>query len=355
MEDYDSSMMYLKRAISINEELNNYLSISRTTKNLGDLYNLKNEYQLAIDQYKKALSIARNIGSTLEIKNSSYGLFNLYENNKRYDSALKYYKTYIAAKDSIMNKEKIKTIAEIETKYETEKVSKENEILRKETDSRKRTQLILIISGIFLFVIAVLLFVLFRIKSRSLAKRRQISENEQKLRQLENKQKETEKKRLEELVFAEKKINELQNEKLSILNQQLSLSAMQVLNKTELLDNIKSQIESNEFKEVKNTDCYQKLVKRIDETKSVDHDWDQFKKHFESVHKGFFEKLNQKYPSLTNNDLKLAAYIRIGLSTKEIARMLNVTTAAVNKSRQRLKKKLDLDISVDLSNYIGEV
>ncbi|MEA3446274.1 MAG: LuxR C-terminal-related transcriptional regulator, partial [Bacteroidota bacterium] len=86
-----------------------------------------------------------------------------------------------------------------------------------------------------------------------------------------------------------------------------------------------------------------------------DNDWQQFKLHFEEVHIGFFDNLKTNYPGLTQNELKLCAYLRINLSSKEIAQMLHNTSDTINKSRYRLRKKLNLSNEDDLIEFIRNV
>lgn len=355
MGKYDSALYYLDLSIKIKEKRSDRYGLVNSYNNMASLNLLKDDFERAIEFSEKALFLAKEIGSKTGIRSSYSILSDIYAKISDYKKALEYNILYSAYKDSIINEKNIEIITDIQTKYETEKIEQENENLKKEAENRKNIQIALLTSGILLFVVVILLFILFRIKSRSLSKSKQLHEKEISFRDLEDKHKDTEKQRFEELIFAEKEVNRLQNEKLSILNRQMSLSAMQVLNKTELLNEIQNEIESDDFEAVKKTSSYQKLKKQIIDNKNIDQDWDQFKKHFEKVHEGFFEKLRQQYPKLTNNDLKLCAYIRIGLSTKETARIFNITTAAITKSRHRLKKKLQLDATKDLFAFIGQV
>ena len=76
---------------------------------------------------------------------------------------------------------------------------------------------------------------------------------------------------------------------------------------------------------------------------------------FEEVHPGFFDRLNTAFPDLSETYQKIAAFLRIGLSTQEIADMLFITVTSAKKYRQRLRKKLNLDISEDLSQFLMKV
>ena len=80
--------------------------------------------------------------------------------------------------------------------------------------------------------------------------------------------------------------------------------------------------------------------------------WEQFAIHFDEVHNRFLEKLKSTYPDLTPADLKLCAYLKMNLSSKEIAQYLHLSLKGVENGRYRLRKKLNLDSSINLSDFI---
>lgn len=83
--------------------------------------------------------------------------------------------------------------------------------------------------------------------------------------------------------------------------------------------------------------------------------WDKFKQQFEKIHPNFYKSLEKKCPAITKNEMKLCVYLKMKLDTKEIASILNVTPETVRKSKYRLKKKIDLDTSVLLDNWIADL
>ena len=135
----------------------------------------------------------------------------------------------------------------------------------------------------------------------------------------------------------------------------MSMATLLVINKNEVLSNIKNSIESViKFKIPEDSES-QNIVKLINDNLNLDKDWDQFKRHFEQVHQGFFQRLKEQYPDLTKNDLKLCAYLRINLSSKEISQMLNILPASIDMRRNRLRKKLKLTQHVDLIEFMSTV
>lgn len=83
--------------------------------------------------------------------------------------------------------------------------------------------------------------------------------------------------------------------------------------------------------------------------------WDRFKLHFDSINPGFFDRLSKTHPALSLRDLKICGYIRLGLSTKEIAVLQSITFESAEISRVRLRKKLGLTRSINLTEFIKEV
>ncbi|WP_372651742.1 helix-turn-helix transcriptional regulator, partial [Draconibacterium sp.] len=94
------------------------------------------------------------------------------------------------------------------------------------------------------------------------------------------------------------------------------------------------------------------IKKRIDKEIDNQNQNQIFESYFEEVHADFFERLKEKFPHLSPKDLRLCAYIRMNMSTKEIATLLNISTRGVEISRYRLRKKFELYRDVNLSTFL---
>ena len=97
------------------------------------------------------------------------------------------------------------------------------------------------------------------------------------------------------------------------------------------------------------------LLKIDDHQRKQVFNWEDFKFHFEKVHQGFFTRLKSKYPSLTPKDQRLCAYINLGLSTKDIAGLVNITPESAEIGRIRLRKKLGLNRLTNLFTFLQEI
>lgn len=146
----------------------------------------------------------------------------------------------------------------------------------------------------------------------------------------------------------EKEIIELKNEKLQAdiehKNSQLASTAMNLVRKMEIFSKIKDDL--NAFKnneELKPASKeLQKIIRLIDSELDVTQEWEQFTDHFDQVHSNFLKKLKEQYPDLSPTELKMAAYLRLNLTSKEIAHLMSISIRGVETGRYRLRKKLGL-------------
>jgi ligand-binding sensor domain-containing protein/DNA-binding CsgD family transcriptional regulator len=99
---------------------------------------------------------------------------------------------------------------------------------------------------------------------------------------------------------------------------------------------------------------FRSVFRMINDTEKSDDDWNRFALHFDQVHNNFLSHLKNKYPQLSPTDLKLCAYLRLNLSSKEIAQLLNISLKGVEVSRYRLRKKLNLATEVNLHDFLIE-
>ncbi|ASZ14377.1 MULTISPECIES: triple tyrosine motif-containing protein [Chitinophaga] len=161
-----------------------------------------------------------------------------------------------------------------------------------------------------------------------------------------------------EMDRAEKELVELKNQKLetdiNFKNRELLTMTINLVQRGEVLTRIREMVTGLMKKDVigDNTPAFKNLLKLIREVEKSNEDWDQFAIHFNNVNADFFNTLRAAYPELTANDLKLCAYLRMNLSTKEIAQLLNITIKAVEIARYRLRKKLQLMPDTNLADFL---
>ena len=160
-----------------------------------------------------------------------------------------------------------------------------------------------------------------------------------------------------EMDKSEKAIVKLKNEKLEaeleLKNSELASTALHLVQKGEVLADIKDElVRIKKTNSDKPNDDFKKIIHLLKEENKLDKDWEQFAIHFDSVHAGFLKMLKQKYPLVSGHELKLCAYLRMNLSSKEIAQLENISVRGVEISRYRLRKKLQIPTETNLFDFL---
>ncbi|MFN0037399.1 MAG: two-component regulator propeller domain-containing protein [Saprospiraceae bacterium] len=131
-------------------------------------------------------------------------------------------------------------------------------------------------------------------------------------------------------------------------NRELSNAAFNLIRKNEALQGLKDEL----LAAPNDARTLQKMARHIDEHLEGDHDWEIFEESFNRVHDDFFKRLMQQFPELTPGDMRLAAYLKMNLSSKEIAPLLNISVRGIENKRYRLRKKLGLPEEANLTEFI---
>lgn len=168
--------------------------------------------------------------------------------------------------------------------------------------------------------------------------------------QAENERKIAASQRETELALSKLNNEQLQQD-ITAKNREMALSTMNLVKKTELLQEIKDNLTADKSP----TENIARVVRIIDTNIDEAGTWQLFKEAFENADREFFKTIRDRHQELTPNDLKLCAYLRLNLSSKEIAPMLNISVRSVEVKRYRLRKKMGLDREVGLVDYILSV
>ncbi|HMP98754.1 MAG TPA: hypothetical protein PKC24_03165 [Cyclobacteriaceae bacterium] len=232
---------------------------------------------------------------------------------QQFDSAFYYQSMYLSYHDSVLNEKKLRQFTELEIQYGLEKKDVEIQNLQQAQELDKLKQRVLSIGLVTLIVFVIVLFFYFRLVMRT------------------NKQ------------------------ELKVAHDRLADYLRKLLEKSELVEELNVQLQG--LKEGKQADAIhiENLAQVVNASILTEEDWWEFKVIFERVHKGFFTELRNKFPDLTNAEVRLAALLKLQLSTREIAGMLGISPESVSKTRHRLRKKLNLPAAEDLQEFIVKV
>ena len=199
-----------------------------------------------------------------------------------------------------------------------------------------------------LAIVTYILFGLALIFSIQYFNNRYYKKQKQKL--IEKKQRELELEQLEN----QRQLIQFKNQNLQLdienKNRELGTATMNLVKRNELLNNIKEELtRSKSLHDIKG------VIRLINTSLNNTSDWKLFEEAFNNVDKNFMKRIKTLHPSITPNDLRLCAYLRLNLSSKEIAPLLNISHKSVEVKRYRLRKKIGLDHEQSLTDYILEL
>ena len=196
-----------------------------------------------------------------------------------------------------------------------------------------------ILGFIIFFLIVLLLFIIVRNKNKKIVQQLVLLSKENEIKELREKQLEEE--------------SEKVRRELEIKNKEILSNSLILLNKNELIENLKGIVKKIQVGDNKiNKAAVDEIQSLLRDNTNQENIWNDFKIHFERVHQDFFDKLNATHPDLTENDIRLSAYLLIGMQNQEIANISFISPESVRKRKQRLREKLNLESGKDLVQYI---
>jgi DNA-binding CsgD family transcriptional regulator len=136
----------------------------------------------------------------------------------------------------------------------------------------------------------------------------------------------------------------------------LAASTISLIKKNELLASIKDElmIQKRTLGAVYPNKYYEKIVRILNENLSSEDDWAIFQTNFDRIHENFFRNLHTTYPELTSNDLRFCAYLRLNLTSKDIAHLMNISLKGVELARYRIRKKIGIPSNKSLTEFMIE-
>lgn len=280
------------------------------------------------------LILAKNIAE--EINDKSFlvkvlqALKNLKKESGKLAEALAIEEEIVALNASLNDVEKEHITKSLEVQFGLMEKERELNIIKKEQAITKLTNYLLYVALAFISIIAVG-FIIFL---------KRINKRDKQLLQT--------KAELLEAVNTQKKLKEqqLQNE-IEFKESQLSALTLQMIQKNDLLQELKEKLENNNGPAIDAS-----VSKIINKGLTQDNEWSDFNKHFESINKNFYSRIKQAFPDISPNELKICALIKMNLSIKEMASILNISPDSVKTARYRLRKKLNLNTEDNLTDFI---
>lgn len=347
MGDFTTAESWANRCLHLAQETNDTAFQVYSLLLLSDIALGAHQAPLARTYCQTALNLGRLTNSATLLASCYASLSQLMEHTGQYHQALSLLHQQAAIHDSI---ERVEKRIQIEQLNEVnQQIATHNALLRSMQQLEKR-------NGIWTAVVIALItctfvavtFLLVKIHQR----KHRISALETENAKATAEQHQMAEKSLQQHRLLQKTQQEL-NDEIERKHREIADYALLVENKNQLLLLAIHEIEQrrNDFK-IKNREAMDLLLAKLRANVHIEKEWDSFKLHFENVHPEFFSRLLEHSPSLTPDDLRFCACLRLNLSSKDIARLFNISPEAVRQRIYRIRKKLNFATNTELMNFI---
>lgn len=298
------ALEYLQKGLAIREQNGDMGEVARSLVVLSNYYYKQKNYSAGLNHATRALEIGEQIGS-LDIQKAAYEcLSEIQEGRGKLLESLAAFRLFKKLSDSIQNQRATSEITRLQLQYDFEKAEK----VREEESKQSRFRYLIAITALSTcLLLAVLITLIIRTKARQTElKRKNLAQD------------------------------------VEIKNKELTTNVMYLIRKNELINNVAERLLKLQRNTVPEN---QKIIHEIilDLQKEADNDtWKEFELRFNQVHGEFYTTLRKLYPGLSPADEKLCAFLRLNMSSKEIAAITQQSIKSVEVARARLRKKLNL-------------
>lgn len=375
-QDYETALVYFRNALELNKSVNNSAYESSLLNNIGICYLEKKErdlashyfqkslkirknagdkqgyaqvlnnigknevyngnFELAANYFKQALTLSREIGNKESTLISLQSLSSVNDTIGNYRDALRFYREYKLLNDSLFNIESRTAIASLEETHKRENEKKKYELKLQQNESDRLQSQFSTLALVATLALLLLVAFLFIIVMRSRMKTSRLQQEKLTLER-------------ENLELSRNKLQE----NLEFKERELVANALYLLKNTELIARIKDTLtraKSSFTRE--NQLVIQDIITELRISQN-NQGWEEFELHFTKVHSQFYQALQEKFPNLTSNEMKLCAFLRLNMTTKDISAITNQTVNSITVARSRLRKKLNIDgEDVHLINFL---
>ncbi len=333
---YPEALGYLSKAMSIakepgsgNELIESKLLLSDVFVFTGVTHFLMGNYVPARKMLLLGYHLSDSLGVLERVNEAEEYLAKTYEQMQQIDSSFYYFKLFKQTSDTLNQTQSINIVKLAEVQMEYEKDVKENKIqLAYAKEIQRRNLIIFIGAAVILFALIFILLLRLRIENQ---KKKHI--------QFEKRQAELEK--------------EAAGLKLEAQNKELASKVMHSTTINEMVLRIAEKLQKMDTEEDSaNGRIKNEIIKELLSSTNKEDSWKEFEIRFQNVHTEFYNHLREKFPDLTTNEIRLSAFLRLNMTTKEISALTHQSERAIVLSRHRLRQKLGLQTSDNLNSFL---
>ena len=316
--DLNKAILLTQKAIEINHEIKNYTDLAENYVNLAGMYKDLPNWQKAREVIAKAIIYADSSKNKNTLSVAYETASKLEEEQGNTKLALDFFKKAHKSKiEAIENLQEVE-IKRLENNYTVAQKEKELAVVKTDKAKQALVQSYLIAGIVTSMLVLGIVIIIVRVRM---------------------------KRAHDEQVKLEKE--------LEYKNKELTSYALNFIQKNELIENFSEKID--EIKKQAEGSIVNELnraKKLLDDNNRIDNEWENFKRMFEEVHKGFFIAIKEKYPDIGNSELRLCALLRLNMNLKESSRILGISSDSVKTARYRLRKKLGLATEDNLVDFL---
>ncbi len=325
----DSALILVEKNIQTVADANSPFALGKGLFYLGEIYKAKGEYAKALFYATKADIVANSIEDLATKREIYFLVSSLYEETNNTKKALIYLKKGTKIDDEIYDVKNTWALYKLKRDIRTKEEAQQAALLEKEKKFNKKLRTLYLLLAIFSIVFAFFYFKYLR--GRYQKKKEQFEQLQQ----------------ITELELQKTK------EVLEINKRELTSAALQIIENGETVQLFKKELDN--FKQNIDKVHHKKLERlSISITNNSRKNWEEFRSRFEQVNTDFFKNLKIEHTSLSSSELKLCSFLKLNFNSKDIANLMGISPDSVKVSRYRLRKKLELERSDNLTNYIDK-
>jgi len=328
---------YLK-ALEIRTGIDDKRGIAGTFIFLGDYYRKLPDNVKAMDYYQKSMALGKQSARWQLVQEAANNMTKIYLDRADYKNAFLMNKYSTQLNDSIFNSKSATHLTRMALQFEYDRQIKNQELRQQqEIDAQKtRKTFFIFLSVILIFLIGMIILMLLNLNKKLLNARLR-----QKQLDLESRNIRLEREKLEA--------------ELTLKNKELTTNVMYLVQKNEFITDITKRAKeliAHPPEQAKK--AFASLVSDL-QRNTDDKVWKEFEIRFQNVHQEFYQRLNERFPDLTPNEKKLAAFLRLNMSTKDISAITFQSPDSIRIARSRLRRKFDLPSDDNLIAFLESI
>ncbi len=342
MGRYKESEEALNHSFSIFKKLDERTGMIMVNIELADALNRQGVHK-ALVLAKQTLAQAKNINNAALLASTYKKLSEIYAFNNDFKTAFNFQKLYKEIEDSLFNSEKERMLTEVEAKFQNEKKDNEIQYLTEKNKIQRNNNILLIVLMIVFAIMVLLLFFLLKTKLVALKRQKRVHEQENTIN------------RQEKHIIQQEK--QLLQEQLESKNRELASKALEMIRYNDAISGIIEKLEKLGYLLQNNNEARQTIndiVREID-SNTKQNIWDEFEKVFKNIHSGFYKNLIEVCPNISASEIKIAALLKLNLTTKEIAAITYKSEGGIKTTRYRLRQKLNLSSDEKLVLFLMQL